>query len=59
MPKFDLAEFLRIIQDYKCTYLFIAPPIAVALAKHPMVDEYDLGSVRAILSGRRADRRRA
>lgn len=51
MPKFDLAEFLRIIQDYKCTYLFIAPPIAVALAKHPMVDEFDLSSVRAILSG--------
>ncbi|MEO8095847.1 MAG: AMP-binding protein [Pseudolysinimonas sp.] len=51
MPKFDLAEFLRIIQDEKCTYLFIAPPIAVALAKHPMVDEYDLSNVRAILSG--------
>ncbi|MCU1418009.1 MAG: 4-coumarate--CoA ligase family protein [Schumannella sp.] len=51
MPKFDLAEFLRIIQDYTCTYLFIAPPIAVALAKHPLIDEYDLSSVRAILSG--------
>ena len=51
MPKFDLTEFLRIIQDEKCTYLFIAPPIAVALAKHPLVDSYDLSSVRAILSG--------
>ena len=51
MPKFDLVEFLRIIQEYKCTYLFIAPPIAVALAKHPLVDSYDLSSVRAILSG--------
>ncbi|CAN5123060.1 4-coumarate--CoA ligase family protein [soil metagenome] len=51
MPKFDLPEFLRIIQDEKCTYLFIAPPIAVALAKHPLIDSYDLSSVRAILSG--------
>ncbi|CAN5139735.1 4-coumarate--CoA ligase family protein [soil metagenome] len=51
MPKFDLAEFLRIIQDEKCSYLFIAPPIAVALAKHPMVEQYDVSSVRAILSG--------
>jgi len=51
MPKFDLPEFLRIIQDHGCTYLFIAPPIAVALAKHPIVDQYDLSSVRAILSG--------
>ncbi|KHL01477.1 AMP-binding protein [Sinomonas humi] len=51
MPKFDLAEFLRMVQDFRCTYLFIAPPIAVALAKHPMVDQYDLSSVRAALSG--------
>jgi len=51
MPKFDLVEFLRIIQDEKCSYLFIAPPIAVALAKHPIIDSYDLSSVRAILSG--------
>lgn len=51
MPRFDLTEFLRIIQDYGCTYLFIAPPIAVALTKHPLVDEYDLSSVRAMLSG--------
>jgi acyl-CoA synthetase (AMP-forming)/AMP-acid ligase II len=51
MPKFDLAEFLRITQDHRCTYLFIAPPIAVALAKHPLIDQYDLSSVRAALSG--------
>ncbi|MBT8161292.1 MULTISPECIES: AMP-binding protein [Arthrobacter] len=51
MPKFDLAEFLRITQDHHCTYLFIAPPIAVALAKHPIVDHYDLSSVRTVLSG--------
>ncbi len=51
MPKFDLEQFLTLIQDQKCTYLFIAPPIAVALAKHPLIDQYDLSSVRAILSG--------
>jgi acyl-CoA synthetase (AMP-forming)/AMP-acid ligase II len=51
MPRFDLTEFLRIIQDEKCTYLFIAPPIAVALAKHPLVDQYDMSSVNAIFSG--------
>jgi acyl-CoA synthetase (AMP-forming)/AMP-acid ligase II len=51
MPKFELAEFLRIIQDRKCSYLFIAPPVAVALAQHPLVAEYDLSSVRTTLSG--------
>ncbi|CAH0302264.1 Long-chain-fatty-acid--CoA ligase [Arthrobacter sp. Bi83] len=51
IPRFDLAEFLRMIQDHRCTYLFIAPPVAVALAKQPLVDEYDLSSVHTMLSG--------
>lgn len=51
MPRFDLTRFLELIQTHGCTYLFIAPPIAVALAKHPLVADYDLGTVRAIFSG--------
>ncbi len=51
MAKFDLVEFLKNTQDYACTYLFIAPPVAVALAKHPIVDEFDISSVRVIFSG--------
>ncbi len=34
MPRFDLPEFLDNIATEKCTYGFIAPPVAVALAKH-------------------------
>ncbi len=33
------------------TVAFIAPPVAVALAKHPLVDRYDLSTLRAVLSG--------
>lgn len=51
MPKFDLVGFLDNIQRFGCTYLYIAPPIAVALAKHPLVDNYDISSVRTIFSG--------
>ncbi len=51
MPKFDLVEFLRVIAEYRATYLYIAPPIAVALAKHPIVDQYDTSSIRIIFSG--------
>ncbi|THG33425.1 AMP-binding protein [Naasia lichenicola] len=51
MPRFDLTEFLRIISEYRTSWLFIAPPIAVALAKHPLVDEYDLSSVEVVFSG--------
>jgi acyl-CoA synthetase (AMP-forming)/AMP-acid ligase II len=51
MPRFDLMEFLRIIQDFRVNWAFIAPPIAVALAKHPLVDQYDLSSMEVIVSG--------
>jgi len=51
MPKFDLVEFLTNIQNFGCTYLYIAPPIAVALAKHPIVDQFDISSVHTVFSG--------
>ncbi|MFT3796939.1 AMP-binding protein [Microbacterium sp.] len=51
MPKFDLVEFLTNIQKFRCTYLYIAPPIAVALAKHPIVDQFDISTVHTVFSG--------
>jgi 4-coumarate--CoA ligase len=51
MPRFDLAQFLQLIQDQRITFVFIAPPVAVALAKHPMVDQFDLSSLRGMMSG--------
>ncbi len=51
MPRFDLEEFLRFHQDYGITRSFVAPPIVVALAKHPMVDNYDLSALRQVFSG--------
>ncbi|GAA3176542.1 4-coumarate--CoA ligase family protein [Blastococcus jejuensis] len=51
LPRFDLEDFLRTIQDHKITRAFVAPPILVALAKHPLVDQYDLSSLTSILSG--------
>ncbi|WP_183093840.1 AMP-binding protein [Nocardioides stalactiti] len=51
MPRFDLDEFLRLIHEQRISFLYIAPPMAVALAKHPGVDSIDTSSVRAVLSG--------
>jgi acyl-CoA synthetase (AMP-forming)/AMP-acid ligase II len=51
MPKFDLSEFLRIISEYRVDRVYVAPPIAVALAKHPMVEEYDIDCVDIVFSG--------
>ncbi|MFD4605900.1 4-coumarate--CoA ligase family protein [Streptomyces sp. NPDC058464] len=51
MPRFDLGAFLETIQEHRITYGFIAPPVAVALAKHPLVDEYETSSLRVLMSG--------
>lgn len=42
---------LQHIQGYKITALNIVPPIAVLLAKHPSVKDYDLTSVFSIGCG--------
>ncbi|MEX2314563.1 MAG: AMP-binding protein, partial [Thermomicrobiales bacterium] len=51
MPRFDLAQFLQIIQDHRVTRAFLVPPIVLALAKHPIVDDYDLSSLQVIFCG--------
>jgi acyl-CoA synthetase (AMP-forming)/AMP-acid ligase II len=51
MPRFDLEEFLTLMQDRKVTRAFLVPPIILALAKHPIVDKYDLSSLELIMSG--------
>jgi acyl-CoA synthetase (AMP-forming)/AMP-acid ligase II len=51
LPRFDLEDFLRTIQDHKITRAFVAPPILLAMAKHPLVDQYDLSSLVSMLSG--------
>ncbi len=51
MPRFEIEQFLQIIQDYKVSCLSLVPPIVLALAKHPAVDNYDLSSVRLVSSG--------
>ena len=51
LPRFDLEQFLRAHQDYRITRSFVAPPIVLALAKHPMVDKFDLSHLRLVNSG--------
>ncbi len=51
MPRFDLEQFLALHAAYRLTRAFVAPPMVVALAKHPIVDNYDLSALRWILSG--------
>ena len=51
MPRFDLEQALTIIDTHRVTRFFVVPPIVLALAKHPMIDEYDLSSLIQVFSG--------
>ncbi|MFH7336843.1 4-coumarate--CoA ligase family protein [Streptomyces sp. KHY 26] len=49
LPRFDLETFLGAIEKHRITGLYVAPPIVLALAKHPAVTRYDLSSLEYVL----------
>lgn len=51
LPKFEEGLFLSCIENYKCNVMFLVPPLMVFLAKHPMVDGFDLSSMRVVICG--------
>ena len=51
VPRFDLEQSLELIQQHRITRLFAVPPIVLALAKHPIVDKFDLSSLKQVFSG--------
>ncbi|MFI7501429.1 4-coumarate--CoA ligase family protein [Streptomyces sp. NPDC049687] len=50
LPRFELETFLAAVQTHRITGLYVAPPIVLALAKHPAVAQYDLSSLKYVIS---------
>jgi acyl-CoA synthetase (AMP-forming)/AMP-acid ligase II len=51
MPRFDLEQYLDLVERYRATVLHVVPPIVLALAKSPCVSGRDFSSVRKLFSG--------
>ncbi|KAM8707266.1 hypothetical protein ACLKA7_011372 [Drosophila subpalustris] len=51
LPKFEEKLFLGAIEKYRVMVAFMVPPLMVFLAKHPIVDKYDLSSLMVLLCG--------
>lgn len=51
LPKFEENKFLSAIEKYRVMMAFMVPPLMVFLAKHPIVDKYDLSSLMVLLCG--------
>ena len=49
MPRFEFEPFLKVLQDWPIALAHIVPPVAVALAKHPVVDNYKLSHLKWLL----------
>ncbi|WP_405070251.1 AMP-binding protein [Kribbella sp. NBC_01510] len=50
LPKFDLDQFLTTLDQQRITRAFVAPPVVLALAKHPAVDGVDLSALKYVMS---------
>jgi 4-coumarate--CoA ligase len=50
MQRFDLQQLCQSIQDNRITIVYAVPPVVLLLAKHPVIDKYNLSSLRLIHS---------
>ncbi|EDV24418.1 uncharacterized protein TRIADDRAFT_56199 [Trichoplax adhaerens] len=50
MSRFEPKAFLECIQKNKITVAPIVPPIAVFLSKHPLVSQFDVSSLKDVIS---------
>lgn len=50
LPKFALDTWCQTVQDYKITYGYVVPPVLLGLSKAPIVDNYDLSSIKSFMS---------
>lgn len=51
MPRFDLEMFLTLAQKHRVKRACVVPPVVLALAKHPIVEKFDLSSLDVLFSG--------
>jgi len=51
VPKFDLEPFLETLEGHAVSVAYLVPPIALALAHKPVVEEYDLSALSVITVG--------
>ena len=51
LPRFELKQFLEVLQKYEVTVAPLVPPLVLALSRAPEVDAYDLSKLRLIHCG--------
>ena len=51
MPKFEIEKFCASIQKHQISFAYVVPPVILLLGKHPVIEQYDLRSLRMLNCG--------
>ncbi|WOK92669.1 putative 4-coumarate--CoA ligase 3 [Canna indica] len=51
MKKFEISAMLELVQRYRVTVAPLVPPVVLDFVKSPLIDSYDLSSIRTVMSG--------
>lgn len=51
MSRFEIERWCAHVQNFRITFSYVVPPVVLLLSKHPIVDKYDLSSLRLLNSG--------
>ncbi|KAI0343749.1 AMP binding protein [Trametopsis cervina] len=51
MPRFDVVELCKAIERYQVTQILVVPPMCLALWRHPVIEQYNIKSLRLLVSG--------
>lgn len=48
MERFEIEKWCSYVQNYRITFSYVVPPVVLLIAQHPVVDKYDLSSLRML-----------
>ena len=51
LPKFEPETFLSVIEKYQIDFTHVVPPLVIFLAKHPLVEKFNVTSIREMITG--------
>ena len=51
LARFDMEVMLRAMAEHRVTHALVSPPLLTALARHPLVDAFDVSALRTLGSG--------
>jgi acyl-CoA synthetase (AMP-forming)/AMP-acid ligase II len=51
LPRFDFEQLLECLQEHRVSVAPLVPPVVLAMAKSPVVENYDLSALKLVFSG--------